>query len=1145
MKLTELKTPEEVTFRDIPCRLLSPSAIVCAEGRIVSRGQCFEFIAGFAGERPAVYPFVFEEERDAREIAGLMQQRRQNLACAACLPASGQEGRFRLHIVFFFRSASIGRWTVVTGSGVEETLRRKGLLRDKQTAREILEENFRLSNGVESCFAYTVGKYDPEEFARYGWKPRPKSPEEAPEEEAPEGVQPPAEEAPPEETANGQRKIRIYGRDFSLQLCLRTERSGREYLLAESVDVRNRRAVPMALGVGQLCFEEGDAFFSESIRRQLDSISGYLDLWNQYTGLEGDFLLRRAREMGTFFLHPNCETGRGGVIVYPDGLCEEQWAYLTRGTWLCFSQEPPPYLEDTSMTWQQYRQQELAEYPHDRPDMREIVEVRWEERSLTLDNRKNQGPPPAGSVASLSILGDERQISRREDAQRRIDSGEAANPALGLIIEGCLPDMLDRPAAQKPVEPMSTFVKEKIFGSNDPTPAQAEAIRIALNTPDIAIIQGPPGTGKTKVITAIIERLNELADPRRNNQGSVLVTSFQHAAVRNICERLWVNSLLTMKFGSQDEEDRTMEQGIEAWCANYAQALRDRNPSIRISEEQKRLKKRYHDYFAYPGDDSALRFLEQAEAVDTGRSFAGEIEDLKQEIRMRDPDRAGDLTGKIRRLRTTREGFLDDGQDTAYDLLRALEDTRDLRGMLETLERASLWEGEPEAALLEELARVREELLRLCVPKPVYRVEKPRSEIIRLYQRLSRTLQRPKDEMDAILSDLLYELENNSVRIEKALERYNFVYAATTQQCEGQDIRRAKGVMREEEHPEYPTVIVDEAARVSPGNLMIPMAQASRRIILVGDHRQLPHIYDEEIFESMAEQDGSVNKDVIKMSMFQYLIEKARELTKQDGIPRTITLDAQYRTHPLLGEFVSRNFYEPYHEAFASPSPGENYRQELWHKPVKWVDFPPAAGPMKVRGTSKYRPCEADYIVDTLAAYWNAHPKTPEGKALKFGVIAFYREQCDQICGLLLKRLGRKQLPPEIQIGSVDAFQGMEFDVIFLSVVRCRKGRRGPEVDWALLEASPEDGERREERDRYRRKLGMMHYGFLSVENRLCVALSRQIRLLILVGDSGAFDGGEWGRLAQSCIPAMGNMVQLCKREEVLVDGQAESRQPV
>ena len=76
-------------------------------------------------------------------------------------------------------------------------------------------------------------------------------------------------------------------------------------------------------------------------------------------------------------------------------------------------------------------------------------------------------------------------------------------------------------------------VRDKLFSEHPPTPQQEEAIRVALNTPDIAVIQGPPGTGKTKVIEAIVERLNEELDILGAGAGQILVTGYQHDAVEN------------------------------------------------------------------------------------------------------------------------------------------------------------------------------------------------------------------------------------------------------------------------------------------------------------------------------------------------------------------------------------------------------------------------------------------------------------------------------------------------------------------------------------------------------------------------------------------------------------------------------------
>ncbi|KGT34977.1 hypothetical protein HC02_11740 [Vibrio parahaemolyticus] len=72
----------------------------------------------------------------------------------------------------------------------------------------------------------------------------------------------------------------------------------------------------------------------------------------------------------------------------------------------------------------------------------------------------------------------------------------------------------------------------------------------------------------------------------------------------------------------------------------------------------------------------------------------------------------------------------------------------------------------------------------------------------------------------------------------------------------------------------YDTVIIDEAARTSPRDLLIPMSQAVKRIILVGDHRQLPHIVDEDVVRTVEEKLGDQDKtesDYVRESMFSYL----------------------------------------------------------------------------------------------------------------------------------------------------------------------------------------------------------------------------------------------------------------------------------
>ena len=135
-----------------------------------------------------------------------------------------------------------------------------------------------------------------------------------------------------------------------------------------------------------------------------------------------------------------------------------------------------------------------------------------------------------------------------------------------------------------------------------------------------------------------------------------------------------------------------------------------------------------------------------------------------------------------------------------------------------------------------------------------YAEKKASREITDIYLELHESLKKRENREIEILSELLKEVEGNRDEVERTLNNYLYVYSATTQQSEGSEIKDAKGV-KLWEHPEYETVIVDEAARVSPIDLMIPLAQGRRRIILVGDHRQLPHIYNEEVLESIKKRD--------------------------------------------------------------------------------------------------------------------------------------------------------------------------------------------------------------------------------------------------------------------------------------------------
>ena len=1173
MIINELVMNQDSCFTDIQCRMTIKQKIVAKNGRVEMFGDNqFKFIT-----KDNVIDFSIVDKNDAKLIMESFNRHFYCLANVTCCSTIGDDGKvFFLHIGFFYNLQRWGKTPVILSDEMKSNIEKK-YVKGRETLEQVLEENFQLSDGVSAYFAYTSGKY------YFGSDERGENEIEDADkvktpllEEKNEGLNISENESEKEEKLDKdkidqiiekekQKKdtLVIYGREFYIYVSIQGDKFN-EKLYVEKIGKKKRNAPMLRMAEGTLEFFDHNSILSKKVKETLESTKGYLDLWNQYAEQEGNLLLEEVRKIGLITVNRGAATFDSEGIHLPySGLTKEAEELIANDTYLFFSDEIPVYLENSEMKWSDYRtlSKEASQIGY---SINKGVQVK-------VNKRKNggfiieteDGHLPEQKYVSLSILGDEKQITRREDARKRIAEGKAANPALGLILEGQLTEELGAYSTRKKIMPLSSFVKDKIF-KYDPTETQKKAIDIALNTPDIAIIQGPPGTGKTTVITAIIERLNELCDKREKVNGQVLITSFQHDAVRNVIERLRINSLPTIKFGKQDragEEDLTRERVIEEWCEEYIARLNAKNPELIETEKRNRLSRLHNMYLIYPSDKNALEFLQCAKEINTDVELDKKISRMIESRSVSGGDKTSELLMLIRRLRTTREGFMDDGADNADYLLQNLEDMGinksipENRKVFEILDEAAICYGkEPSEELLEKLCDVKTYLLDKCVPKPSYKKEVPDEEISKIYKQINQSVKKYQDEKAAILADLLKELRTNRSEVERSLEHYLFVYSATTQQSEGVEIKEAKGINKHSEHPEYETVIVDEAARVSPADLMIPLAQAKKRIILVGDHRQLPHIYDEEVFESMKENGETVDMNNIKKSMFEYLLEKARELEKIDNVPRTIILDAQYRMHPMLGEFVNEVFYKPNDEQFASPMPASNYQQFISKKnlPLEWYDFPDKYGKEHKDGTSRVRDCEADFIVEKIEYYM----KLEEGKDLSYGVITFYSEQVKSIKRKLKNKLGDDA--KRVRVGSVDAFQGMEFDVIFLSVVRSNdkkpmvridKNSKPEPINYDYLEKYKgidkkqidKKTEEYKEWELYRDKVGIQNYGFLISENRLCVSLSRQKKLLIVVGNTEMFCKGEWGRIAEVCVPGMKRLYELCKGENVIYDGQSES----
>jgi len=617
-----------------------------------------------------------------------------------------------------------------------------------------------------------------------------------------------------------------------------------------------------------------------------------------------------------------------------------------------------------------------------------------------------------------------------------------------------------------------------------------------------------------------------MADKRGASlKGSTLLTGLQHDAVENMIERLSLNGLPVPKFGRRAgaEEDgfNTFEGKLEEWCTERAVALRSKNPQLAEIEKETEIKNLCLQYLEAPTRTLALNLAKRI--VNLGILILGEechlraarlANKLSQEDELNaatDP-----LLKSVRRLRHRPESFADDGPERATDALEDLYDVLEEQER-ELLDKASLWsteEGIP--PFLKDIAVLKKKLLTRFTAPPVFRVEKQNDEIVRLVEeareRITNAGMSSRDKKSAALAEFLADLESNPFGMMEAVSDYAYAFAATCQQSVNRQMQIQKGIFEDNPAQEiqklvYEYVIVDEAARVTPPDLMVAMAQG-KRIILVGDHRQLPHIIDEAVARQMEnEETGKQESEWLKKSMFQYLFsERLKTLEKTDGIPRRVTLDKQYRMHPLLGDFVSRNFYERFNpsEKFGSGRPDSEFAHNLpdtGGSPAIWLEVPASVGAHKKEGTSWFRPAEATAIAQRLKVWMNFI----EDRALSFAVISFYKAQAE----FIKRQLGTlADDQKRLRIGTVDSFQGMEFDVVILSMVRTMPYNWGPHSDDEEIQA---------------RRL----FGHLCLYNRLNVSMSRQKKLLVVAGDSGLLKND----LAAKYIPGLVDFHKLCLTE--------------
>lgn len=216
----------------------------------------------------------------------------------------------------------------------------------------------------------------------------------------------------------------------------------------------------------------------------------------------------------------------------------------------------------------------------------------------------------------------------------------------------------------------------------------------------------------------------------------------------------------------------------------------------------------------------------------------------------------------------------------------------------------------------------------------------------------------------------------------------------------------------------FPYVVIDECAQSIEASNLIPIGKGCKQLVLIGDHKQLR--------PTIVSQDAS--RGGLSISFLERLVSSK--------VAPVHLLDVQRRMHPSISEFPNYQFYggrisdaipdnaRPHVKGFKWPNHGYN---------VAFIDVSsghPQSHFETVVGTSRSNMLEAEVLLAVLRSILDAGDVAES----QIGILTPYDAQ-----KWLLKRK-IQQLDninaQNIEVDSVDGFQGKEKELILFSAVR-------------------------------------------------------------------------------------------------------------
>ncbi|XP_070072606.1 NFX1-type zinc finger-containing protein 1 [Drosophila takahashii] len=226
-------------------------------------------------------------------------------------------------------------------------------------------------------------------------------------------------------------------------------------------------------------------------------------------------------------------------------------------------------------------------------------------------------------------------------------------------------------------------------------------------------------------------------------------------------------------------------------------------------------------------------------------------------------------------------------------------------------------------------------------------------------------------------------------------------------------------------------VVFEEAAEIQEAHILACLTPHTEHVILVGDHKQL--------------QPFTGSSKVPQISLFERLILA--------GLPYSL-LNLQYRMRPCISELLVPSIYD---ELLCSKSVEEYEDVRLMDKNLYLVQH------NQPEQRSSDMSFENPYEAGMLAKLTEFLIEEAKYKHSDIVILSPYNAQIDCI-----KKALHRKYRSSVQVASVDSFQGLEANIVLLSLVRSNSAGQ---------------------------------IGFLRLPNRVCVALSRARWALYIIGN--------------------------------------------